>query len=368
MEGERREIAFHLRGVPWQMVEPDLLCALSRLLPASCCVTEVLLPLDKRARRTSHAFVRFAYDETPANSAEIATSLDSQKIEDEHPAFQLSAHLSSRLSSRLSSPVSAQPISIAELAAQRRKRAAISARMRPLSPQAFQTKACAASIPTDPRDVVIVCRVPPHVGAGQIQLNQLPSGRVDLLARCVSASLFVSFGLRPVCVWIVLGGSGLTLCCRGESAEGLHPDERTLASAMRRTLLSEQAGGRGVAPLGWSVHEGDEIDTLLPRLLNSTREGALHPPSSQEVCLLVLDEAGDALPSALASQTKGNIGRTVLVVGGHQGFTTLEQQAIDDCVARFGGLRVRVSPIPLLASHCIVLAHAALDEHHLAQE
>ena len=50
-------------------------------------------------------------------------------------------------------------------------------------------------------------------------------------------------------------------------------------------------------------------------------------------------------------------GRTVFVLGDHLGFTDAEEQ----CMAELGGLRVSVSPLPLLASHCIVLAHAALD-------
>ena len=49
--------------------------------------------------------------------------------------------------------------------------------------------------------------------------------------------------------------------------------------------------------------------------------------------------------------------RTVVIVGDHIGFTQAEMDALQP----FGAVPASLGPVPLLASHCIVLAHAALD-------
>ena len=54
---------------------------------------------------------------------------------------------------------------------------------------------------------------------------------------------------------------------------------------------------------------------------------------------------------------------TIMVLGDHQGFTIDEEACLQD----LGGQHVSVSAFPLLASHCIVLAMAALDHYDAAQ-
>ena len=55
--------------------------------------------------------------------------------------------------------------------------------------------------------------------------------------------------------------------------------------------------------------------------------------------------------------------RTVLVVGDHVGFTQEEQ----DAMQHLGAIKASLGPVPLLASHCIVLAHAVLDAANVAR-
>ena len=77
---------------------------------------------------------------------------------------------------------------------------------------------------------------------------------------------------------------------------------------------------------------------------------------------LVLHENGELLGTELLSRlTPGAVNpdgvRTLLVLGDHLGFTKEEERYL----AELQAVRTNVGPLPLLASHCIVLAHAALD-------
>jgi tRNA (pseudouridine54-N1)-methyltransferase len=220
----------------------------------------------------------------------------------------------------------------------------------------------------DSRDVVVLSHeTRADVARGDIDLNNLPSGRVDVLARCASAALFVSHGVRAcVRVWLMLRDVRLTLCVDGAAARGLHPDERTLGSAIRRALRAHAGRDSCTMPAGWSVLADDAVELRLRQL---TR-----PASSQRVTgecetaddatvrpgkagFIVLHELGASVTPLLLSEARGSAPTTVLVLGDHQGFDAEEEA----CFEKLGGVRASVSHVPLLASHCIVLVHAALD-------
>ena len=94
------------------------------------------------------------------------------------------------------------------------KAAAISARLGAFAQQSYGQ--LRPFEPDDERHVVLLCHgVPANVSRGRIKLSNLPDGRVDVLARCLGAALFVSHGLRkPVCVCraLVLRGGGVIFC------------------------------------------------------------------------------------------------------------------------------------------------------------
>ena len=251
------------------------------------------------------------------------------------------------------------------------------------------TQADTVRVPDDSRDVVLLCHgTPESILQGQIDLNNLPNGRIDVLARCTAASLFVSHAMRKhVRVWLMLS-SGVTICCDGGFVKGLHPDERTIGAAIRKTLLSHSHGraeGLGEAPVGWSVHADDSLETRLKSLMSSAEQGGTEAGGGEagggeRGQLLVLHELGQRLTSELLETLhKGAVQRdevdeqmaaggersvapaTVLVVGDHQGFTIEEEK----CLENMAAVRANVSPVSLLASHCIVLAMAVLDEWRL---
>ena len=173
-----------------------------------------------------------------------------------------------------------------EFSAQRRILEEAEAKANDRAPQSFsqptEEHASIADLPDDPRDIVLLCHeVRESVSNGEYELNNLREGRVDVLARCVSATLFVSHGVRRSSrVWIVLRDAGLTICCDGGTARSLSPDERSLAAAMKRVI-----GGSPDA--GWSVHRDETLEERLRSLTGSKQ-------------LVVLHELGEPLEAVLA--------------------------------------------------------------------
>ena len=211
-----------------------------------------------------------------------------------------------------------------------------------------------------PRDLIVVChRTPEKVAKGRFRLENLPDGRVDLLARCASAAIFTSHGVRPETrLWLALQDQAVSLCFDGATARGMHPDERTLAAAMKRTLAVEHgATRRADTNNGWSYHPGG-LEARLRELLQARApEGRLPRP------LVQLHEEGEAtLESLMRAACEGALPETlpgaVLVFGDQLGYTADEEALL----ASLGGRRASCSSRGLLTSHCIVLAHHALDE------
>ncbi|MDO5862044.1 MAG: tRNA (pseudouridine(54)-N(1))-methyltransferase TrmY, partial [Thermoplasmata archaeon] len=81
------------------------------------------------------------------------------------------------------------------------------------------------------------------VTTGDFKLDDIAggAGRLDILVRCVNASLFLSHGIRKDAeVYLVLMGGDdapKTVIFRGESVRYLNPDERSTASLIRNALM-----------------------------------------------------------------------------------------------------------------------------------
>ena len=137
------------------------------------------------------------------------------------------------------------------------------------------------------------------------------------------------------------------------------------AAALRRALW---AASNGEAPpdTGWDAYTEDPLDVRLRALLAGD---IASPASTDATALVVLHEMGASLDrEVLAASTDGGdqslpAPATILVLGDHMGFSKKEEALFD----QLGAVRASVGPIPLLASHCIVLAHAALDRVRIAE-
>ena len=311
-----------VRGLPWSADAAAVRAAIEPLLGAG--VVDIFLPCDAKGRPSGLAFVTID-DRLAAQRA--VDCLQGQYVGDRYLEASLS---SGRELRRAREQDDAIRRGVAELAA---------------PPFTGQTGAVRPPVPSDRRDFVVFCHAtPPAVLAGEFAVDDLGVGRVDLIARCVSAALFCSHAVRKsVRVWFLLqpeATPGVTaVCCDGGAARWLRPDERTIALALRRALRGEGDGS------GWSVQRFDGVESAL-RALVAADGGAQRP-------LLALHLGGAPLAEALPAASAG----VVLAMGDHLGFTEREEAALDSV----GATRTALGAVPLLSSHCIVIAHHVLD-------
>jgi len=181
--------------------------------------------------------------------------------------------------------------------------------------------------------------------SGDFSLEDLPStsGRLDVLLRSVRAALLVSHGLRrDVLVYLVLRGgvtAPRTLRIDGRTAKFLRPDERSLATLVRKTLQalpSPDANFAEVRP-GLELRTGD-VTELLAEV-------------GEKPCF-VLDETGsDLRQQAIATDDAW------FFIGDHLGFDVVALALLE----RHGCQRVSVGPVSLHSDDVIALVSNELD-------
>jgi tRNA (pseudouridine54-N1)-methyltransferase len=187
------------------------------------------------------------------------------------------------------------------------------------------------------RRFIIVAREGPTTG--EFSLDDLPAaGRVDLLARCVTASLLLSHGLREdVRTHLVLGDE-LTINFDSADLRGLHPDERSTA-AMIRNALSEREEAIGQIPVeissGVSLVRMD-LDTVLAEVDDPIYR--LHPDGTSKA---------ELSPPAHAA----------FVLSNHQEF----HEADAATVSEHADGELCLGPEAIHADHAIAVAHNWLD-------
>lgn len=174
-------------------------------------------------------------------------------------------------------------------------------------------------------------------------LDDLPGagGRVDVLARCVTAAFLRSHGIREaVAVHLVLGDT-LTVRFDGCELRQLRPDERSTAALIRTALdAKEGAIGHQEAEAAPGVHIGRfGLETVLDRL-----DGPL----------IQLHEHGTPLPEAPVPDSGSD---PTFVLSDHRDFTDREA----DRLAEYDARRVRVGPERLHADHVVTVVHNWLD-------
>lgn len=263
------------------------------------------------------------------------------------------------------------------------------------------------------RHVVVLCHdVSAQTAAGLFSVSNLLQGRVDVWCRCVTASLYLSDDLRrDTVVSLVLSPPDQeraidgarrdaprtrVVTVRGDAVEGLAPAETRVALLLQRATqhasLSElgelgreakakaasadaratertekksarnaerrqtgwvarRPGSAGPVP-GIAVNDYPTTEACLDAVLGSLGD----VPGS----ILLLDAAGAPVAEALdpKKNAEKNADATTFVLGDAAGITALERELL---MRRDGLLTVTLGPRVLLASHCIVLAHAALD-------
>lgn len=169
------------------------------------------------------------------------------------------------------------------------------------------------------------------------------SGRLDVLLRCLRAALLVSHGVRrDTVVYLCLLGAPerpRTIRFEGPGAKYMRPDERSLATVIKKALAVTAAGGGGFVP----VREGISIADAGVSSIWSEVAGAP---------LYLLEEGardlrGQAIPS----------GDVAFVIGDHLG---LPDALREELLAR-GAQVVSVGPISLHAEDVVTLVVNELD-------
>lgn len=176
--------------------------------------------------------------------------------------------------------------------------------------------------------------------AADFSLDDLPGsgGRMDVVARCVAASLLVSHGVREDAEFVaVLQGPPKpprTVRFVGAHVRGLNPDERSTAALINKALAEEGQAEHAAHP---GVHvSGQGIADLLVRW---------HEP-----LVLLLEGAPDVRASALPKDA-------TFVLSDHHDLTVEETRTFSDAAR----LILSVGPRPLQSDQVIAIVHNELD-------
>jgi len=178
--------------------------------------------------------------------------------------------------------------------------------------------------------------------APDFSLDALPSkaGRLDILARAVSAAFVLSHDIREnVRVHLVLGDE-VTVTFDGASLRNLNPDERSTAALIRTALEHrEEAIGHVAAESspGVSIARTGFETTLADAAADST--------------VVHLHEDGDPIVDIDPPSDP------LFVLSDHRDFTDDERALLD----RHADRRVSLSPHAIHADHAVTVAHNYLD-------
>lgn len=172
-------------------------------------------------------------------------------------------------------------------------------------------------------------------------LDDLPgAGRIDLLARAVSAAAFTSHGIRDRVRVHLVHQDTVTITFDTESLRNARPDERSIAGLIDTALASEPdaIGHQPATPApGVRLYKHGLATTITDRLDTDP--------------IYVLRE--DGTPSAEIDPPS----EAVFVLSDHQDFTPTDRDTLDehtDSTIRFGSTVVHTD-------HAITLAHHWLD-------
>lgn len=176
---------------------------------------------------------------------------------------------------------------------------------------------------------------------GGFSLNDLPGsgGRMDVLCRCVNASLFLSHDLRRdvECCLVLCGepAGPKTIKFSGELVRSLSPDERSAGALIKKVIDTPCGSDFREAAQGVFIRKGG-----LDRLLAGHR-------------FAVLDENGADIRTAPELPD-------AWLLSDHLNFTGEEEALIRDLP------RYSAGPMCLHADHTITIVHNELDRRRAA--
>jgi len=264
--------------------------------------------------------------------------------------------------------------------------------------------------------VVLSHNVSQNVVDGMFEVNNLLTGRIDVLARCITSALWVSNGIRrDTTIFLMFFPHNITIEVQGEHVCGLNPDERTTALYLQRTLLvgsaeKQQQGEKDRLTISstypqkkdpTSKYERPETinpnkpgsrsksekaalrvtrkahEAMLRRIHKSVGNNAtapqgflLHRDDSLEERLtslrkksgsiFALNEIGEPLGDILANTDLKNQREeeTTLFLGDQIGYSSMDEELLAN---NKDVTQVSLGPLSLLTSQCITITHHYLD-------
>jgi tRNA (pseudouridine54-N1)-methyltransferase len=179
------------------------------------------------------------------------------------------------------------------------------------------------------------------VTSGDFSLDDMPgsAGRIDILARCVTAAFVTSFNIRrdTQVNLVLLGEPDPPKIIRFEGSElrNLNPDERSAGALIKKALKVKLGVGPRRSTRGVYVERAGLIEALR---------------SSDASTLYYLHENGKDVRDADLLANK-----VAFVLGDHLGLLEAEEAQLSQAQ------RIQVGPIKLHTDQCITLVHNELD-------
>ena len=180
-------------------------------------------------------------------------------------------------------------------------------------------------------------------------LNDLASaGRMDVIARCVSSALFISYAIRKdTNIYISLNGPPnppVLLKFFGDRLKGVYYDERSVAGKINEALKKID-----------ETEEKKEIEVSKGFLVSKQSFENFLKKKALERKIVYLHEEGKDIREIEFS------GNEIFVVGDHKGLPKKTEVFLE----KLGAEKVSLGPLSYLASHCIVIVHNELDRRGL---
>lgn len=166
---------------------------------------------------------------------------------------------------------------------------------------------------------------------------------MDIIARCINASLFLSHGMRrDVETFAVLLGEPnppVTIMVSGEKVRYLSPDERSPAALIKKALeKGAPAAGEEESTPGIYISKKN-FSELIEGMDN----------------LIYLHEEGEDIKNVTLT------GNETFVLSDHQNLTPEEEAALE----KKGAKKVSLGSVLYHADHCIVIVNHELDRRNL---
>ncbi len=178
-----------------------------------------------------------------------------------------------------------------------------------------------------------------------INLNNLKdSGRIDLVTRCISNSLFIANHFRPdTIIYVVMEGKPNATRIISFDGSKLHQfeyDERSIATKIKKAL---EKGNSLDKEQSVEVEPGIEIKRQTFTDFVNFVQGQIY----------YLDKKGTDIRKVKFDDSVDS----VFIFGDHKG---MDKQT-NRLLKRKGAEKISLSPLMIYSSHCIVIVHNELD-------